>query len=454
MHIGRTSKVILRVSKKGLHEMKLIKHLCSLMLVVATASIVGACADTPGGKSVPEFRVYAMDAQSYGATLEIPDTDDTENQDMTAPDNNLDDVSQIMEDTDRISEIKAERKSEECDSQPVEVRIMAVGDNLIHMPVVNAGKNEDGTYDYKEMYENILDEINAADLRVINQETILTADREEYSGYPCFGSPYEIGDALIASGFNLVTCATNHSYDKKSKGIEDSVSYWKSHPEVTAIGIYNSQDDFDEIAVVEINGIRIACLNYTYGLNGFVLPSDRQYMVKTLYDKDAVATEVRKADEISDFVIVFPHWGTEYTHKTTAYQKEWAKTFADNGADLIIGTHPHVIEPLEYITADDGHIVPCYYSLGNFISAQTEPNRILGGMAVVTVEKKDGIVTVKSADMLPVVTHRDSITGKFTAYMLSDYNDELGERHRLTARGKNVTVDSLGCIFSEVMGYE
>lgn len=333
---------------------------------------------------------------------------------------------------------------------PAEIRLFAAGDNLIHSMVIKAGLKEDGTYDYHSMYKEVSDYIKQADVRVINQETVLINDPEKYSGYPTFGSPKEIGDAVIGAGFNVVTQATNHAYDKKEEGILDSIAYWENH-EIPVLGIHDSMEDAEEIYVFEKNGIKISMLNYTYGLNGFILPDGKEYLVDDLNDTEKIMQDIEKAKTVSDFVIVFPHWGTEYTLKETENQQKTAQMLADSGADLIIGCHPHVIEPLKDITASDGRIVPVFYSLGNFISNQDEVPRMLGAIADVTLEKKDGKVNVKSAKMVPIVTHIESYSKDFKVYLLENYTEELAATHRMRRiKGQAMSVEKLWEIWNQV----
>ena len=332
------------------------------------------------------------------------------------------------------------------------VTLCAVGDDLIHDNLISSGKKEDGTRNYDHLYEHILDEIAPFDVKMINQETILIDEPSEYSGYPRFGSPYEIGEAVVKAGFNVVTHATNHSYDKGEKGVLSTVAFWKEHPEVLMTGMYDNEEDYQNISVGTFNNIRIAFLNYTYSLNGLSLPSDKQYYVNTLYDDDKIASDIQKAREISDFVIVCPHWGTEYVYEATNYQRSEAQIFVDNGADLIIGAHPHVVEPLEILFDEEGNEIPCYWSLGNYVSSQNEIPRMLGAMAKVTIEMTEGDerAHLVSCDMEPIVTHITSDCKSATTYMLKDYTEELAAEHRLTKTGKTITVEKMWELYESI----
>lgn len=334
-----------------------------------------------------------------------------------------------------------------------EVTLLAVGDNLIHTEVILSGKQSDGTYVYDALYDNLREQIEESDIAVINQETILGGTAFKYSGYPTFNSPTEIGDAVVNAGFDVVLHATNHSMDKGEKGIRKTLEFWKRYPDITVIGMYESEEEQSKIAVIEKNGIRIAMLNYTYGLNGFKLPSGKPYLVN-LINKDRIKKDISRAKEISDFVIVFPHWGTEYVYEPTSYQKDLAQFMADAGADLIIGAHPHVIEPVEFIKSQN-HETLVYYSLGNFISYQRKAPRMLGAMAEVTIRKDANGTSISSASVTPVVTHYIKQNGYHVSVMLlENYTEELAMSHGVRAFESNskFTLAFLQEISTNVLG--
>ena len=313
--------------------------------------------------------------------------------------------------------------------QPVYVDLIAVGDNLYHTSITNYGKQEDGSYNYDSIYANIKDYIKDIDVKVINQEVVLTADPSKWSGFPVFAAPIECGQAVVKAGFNVITHATNHSWDKgKDVALED-IAFWKSQEGVILTGMYDSQEDRDKIDIGEYNGIKIAFLNYTYNLNGYSLPKDAPYLVNLLRPEIFVP-DIEKAKELADIVIVFPHWGEEYTNNPTSAQRSMARQMANAGADLIIGCHPHVIQPLEIITTNGGRKVPCYYSLGNFVSNMPQPERCVEAMAKVRIKKEGKKVSIESAEALPLVNYIHSSGTRFTVYRLSDYTDTLSRNSR------------------------
>lgn len=311
------------------------------------------------------------------------------------------------------------------------VTLVAVGDNLIHNTLVDAGKQEDSSLNYDAFYENISSYIKEADLAVINQETMLGGDAFEYSGYPLFNTPWEVGEAAINAGFDVFTCATNHSMDMGSAGIEKEIEFFNNHKEVVRLGTNADEEEYNTIKYVNKNDITFALLNYTYGTNGISLPEEKPWCVNLL-DEEKVKKDITEARKHADVVIVFPHWGTENSHDINEQQEKYVKIFSDLGVDIVVGTHPHVLQPVEWVTNEEtGKKMLVYYSLGNFISHQTSLNQLCGGMAEITVERIDGEISITNAKLTPVIDYYKN-TGngyKFSVYRLSDYTDDLADSH-------------------------
>lgn len=266
--------------------------------------------------------------------------------------------------------------------------LISVGDNLIHSSVYrdanrHAGGNGYGTkaFDFKPMIKYIKEIVSTYDIGYYNQETILGGTELGLSDYPTFNSPYEAGDAMIDAGFNLVSLATNHTVDRGEKAVINSCKYWNEKKDtVLTAGSYCSTEERNEIKIKEKNNITYTMLNYTYGTNGMpvkedylvnVWPTDVTKINNPKTDKSyneykkQVKEDIEKVRDKVDFLIVAMHWGVEYTHNPTEYEKDMAEYLASLGVDVIIGTHPHVIQPVTWI--DDTLVI---YSLGNFISAQ------------------------------------------------------------------------------------
>ncbi len=318
--------------------------------------------------------------------------------------------------------------------------VIMVGDILLHDGIERCALREDGSYDFTEVFRHTKGEIEEADLAIVNEEVIIGGKELRVSGYPSFNAPYEIADDLADTGFDVICHATNHALDRGKKGIENCLSYWReNHPDIKTVGIYTSKSDSNEICIYEKDGFRIAVLNYTYGTNGIPLPQDMPYAVNLL-NEDKVRADIKKAEKAADFTIVCPHWGTEYNLGISEMQKKWAKVFANLGADLIIGTHPHVIEPVEEIVTDDKRVVPVYYSLGNFINwtsgtGKGVANRMVGAMADVTLARDgNGKVFVKEYKARPIVSHVEPETDGSTVYFLSDYTQAKSFLNEIRSR--------------------
>lgn len=289
--------------------------------------------------------------------------------------------------------------------------MIMVGDNLIHSSVYNDALVGGGEYDFKPMYELIKPIVSQYDIAYYNQETILGGKELGVNDYPTFNSPQEVGDAMIDAGFNLVSLATNHTMDSGERAILASREYWNRQKDVLAVGSYSSFEERDEVHIITCNDITYTMLNYTYGTNGITVPSGKEYLVNVwptdldLNDverdseyqdyKEQVKKDIERVRNQVDVLIVAMHWGVEYTHEPTEYEKDMANYLASLGVDIIIGTHPHVIQPVTWI--DDTLVV---YSLGNFISAQYQDdnyNKMVGLMTSLEIEKtvKKGQVSIE-----------------------------------------------------------
>ena len=294
-------------------------------------------------------------------------------------------------------------------------------------------------------FSNTKEEIAAADLALVNQEVIIGGADLGISGYPCFNADYSLCDSLVGAGFDVICHATNHAMDKGRAGLVNCAEYWRDeYPQITVLGIHDTADTSTSCgadpAIIELGDMRIAVLNYTYGTNGISLPADMPYAVDLL-NEEQVAADIQRAEELADFIIVCPHWGTEYRLTSDASQEKWTKIFAENGADLILGTHPHVIEPIEWVTDEASeHEMLVYYSLGNFVNwtsgtGEGVANRMVGGMAEVTITKNDhGEVEIADYGVKPMISHVASGPEGVTTYFLEDYPEELAEENEIVSQ--------------------
>ena len=270
--------------------------------------------------------------------------------------------------------LKKETKKE------MKTSLLMVGDALIHSTLYQDAKTNDG-YDFKPMLERIKPIASKYDLEYYNQETILGGEELGLSNYPRFNSPYEVGDAFIDAGFNLVSLATNHTMDKGEQGVLNSLAYWNKKKNVLTAGSYSSFEDRDRKVIKEINGIKYAFFSYTTWTNGLSTPTGKEYL-NNVYNEELVKADIERVKEEADVIIVAMHWGTEYSTGISDTQVEIANYLANLGVDIIIGSHPHVVEPIEFIGK-----TMVIYSLGNFISDQVGVERLTGLMVNVDIKK-------------------------------------------------------------------
>ena len=312
---------------------------------------------------------------------------------------------------EKASELEIPEVKEEV----YELSLVMAGDNLIHDVIykeANKNANYNG-YDFTPMYSYLKEIVEPYDLAYYNQETILGGTEIGFSTYPCFNSPYEVGDAMIDAGFNLVSLATNHTLDRGEKAVLNSYDYWQSKDNVMTSGSYSSFEERNKVNIMEKNNISYSLLSYTYGTNGIPVPEGKEYLVNIWptgygdpnYDnayqeyKEIVKEDIGRVRDKVDLLMVAMHWGTEYTHTPTAYQIDMANFLAENGANIVIGSHPHVVMPVTYI--GDTLVI---YSLGNLISAQDvdlDYAKMVGLLTSVKVTKKvvDDETTITLSDL-------------------------------------------------------
>lgn len=315
---------------------------------------------------------------------------------------------------------------------PKELTFLAVGDNIIHNTVYWAAETKGG-YDFRPMYEPVKALIEQAGLAFVNQEAPMGGEGYKASSYPNFNSPQQVGDALIDAGFDVVNLANNHMMDSGKGAVHGTIEYWKQHPEVLTCGVYESEQDRAAPRFVTKDGVTVGFLSYTYGLNGIPLPKDEPYLV-SLIDRDAIKRDMLCARPLCDALIVSMHWGQEYQHTPNDEQKELAQLLADYGADVVVGTHPHVIQGAEFLTGKNGNKTFVAYSLGNFLSSQDKPMTMLGGMLRLTLKtKEEGGVTVESPTLMPVITYYKK--RHYRVYPIYDYTDALASTHSVRSKG-------------------
>lgn len=312
--------------------------------------------------------------------------------------------------------------------EKTDIQFVVFGDNILHEPIYRYGLEQGENFDF--LFENMRDTLKNADIAVINQETPLTDDPSLYGDYPRFGTPVQAGQAIVDAGFDVVTCATNHALDRGVEGIDFTKAFFTDN-NVLCLGIRSGQEEQRAYETMMRNGICFGLLNYTYGTNGIKPPEERPDIVHLLGDEAQVREEIARAKAETDFVIVFVHWGTEYAGQPDAFQEKWAEIFLDCGVDVVVGAHPHVLQPCEMMTSEDGHQMLIFYSIGNFVSAQEKKICIKGGMAEFTVSLTADGYRVTKAALRPLGISWEH-GGKYTA----DFIRCIPEIWRFPAEGR------------------
>lgn len=308
--------------------------------------------------------------------------------------------------------------------------LIMVGDCLIHGAIYDDAKTTNGSYDFSKMLELVKPIIQSYDLAFYNQESILGGVELGLSSYPRFNAPKEVGDAFLDLGFNLVSLANNHTLDKGKEGIYSSLDYWQGKENVMTAGTYSSEENRITPNIMEKNGITYALLAYTTTTNGLTPFKDEPYLI-TVYDEELVKADIERLRDKVDLLMVSMHWGEEYTHNPTEEQKKIAEYLASLNVDIIIGHHPHVVQPIDFI----GNTM-VIYSLGNFIASQYGINKLTGLMAGVTVKKTtiDDQTTITLEEPTAQLVYIDSkITNYRHDYKLYPYNlltDDILENYK------------------------
>ena len=248
------------------------------------------------------------------------------------------------------------------------------------------------------------------------------------ASYPVFGTPDAVADALAGAGFDVVCAATNHALDQGIEGIDHTLAYWhEHHPEVTVLGMHATREDAAKTTIIEREGIRIALIDATYGLNGQALPAGAEWRVDVVDGEDKLERlerRVRAAEPNADLTICFLHEGEEYEAEPSASQLALEQRLADAGADAIICSHAHVLQAATWIERAGGGECAVFHGLGNFLSYQLDPQTTLGGAARLVIERADdGGCRIAEAELLGTVCHLEADGA--CVYRLEDYTDEL-----------------------------
>ncbi len=326
--------------------------------------------------------------------------------------------------------------------------LVIVGDVLLHSTLYKEARIESDIYDFDYIFDEVKILFNGYDLKFYNQESIIGGKDLGLSTYPRFNSPDEIGDTMVNMNFNLVSLANNHTLDKGENGIIYSVNYWKTKDAMTA-GSYLSEEERINSGIGEKNGIKYAFLAYTTFTNGLKVPEGKSYLVN-IYDEELVKQDIQRVKDKVDIIIVSMHWGVEYVNNPNKSQRQIASYLSSLGVDIVIGHHPHVIQPIEFI----GNTL-VFYSLGNFLSGQSGSDKLTGLVASINIKMTTkGEVKIKeissiNADL--VYTYHKSYSNykiypytKLTTNIFPDYIKYYNKyRKILTSLNQNVIVTNI-----------
>ena len=316
--------------------------------------------------------------------------------------------------------------------EPKSFTFIGVGDNLYHGALYYRQRMAGNGYNFDTYYDGTREYSENANLAYINMETICNGDEHyELSSYPLFNGPKEVIDAVYNAGFDWWSISSNHSLDTGANGLLEQLNtIHEMYPDIITTGSHTSLEDKNTPIVKEINGIKVGFLGYTYGLNGLIVPEDKEWLV-SMIDKDQMKIDMEALSKVSDIQMVAMHWGVEYSTSISEEQKDLTKYLNELGAEVIIGTHPHVIEPAEIYHGENQDTL-VYYSLGNYTSAQDAAPRMVGGMASFTVNYDPNTFETSFTDVkfIPTVTWFDGGFNDWKTYTLADYNNDLFATHR------------------------
>ncbi|WP_058305796.1 CapA family protein [Gracilibacillus massiliensis] len=283
-----------------------------------------------------------------------------------------------------------------------EITVAAIGDLLIHSRVYDDAWNGEN-YDFTSMLEPVAEYLEQPTITMANQESIMGGEEIGLSNYPQFNSPFELADNIKKMGIDIVTMANNHTLDRGEQAIDNAIEHYEKI-DMMYTGSFKSEADKEEIRVIETTeGISVAFLSYTYGTNGIPVPNGKDYLVNMI-DRKIIEKEVNKAQNSADVTIVSYHFGQEYQRTPNQEQKDLAQFTADLGVDVIVGHHPHVLQPIEWLEGKDGNQTLVAYSLGNFLSGQYELYRRIGGILEFKVSKEtkgESNIKIHSPSFLP-----------------------------------------------------
>lgn len=361
--------------------------------------------------------------------------------DIYEPENKTSLTEDVFQSDEILEDVPVEDPSEKV-PENTQATILATGDIMFHMPQIRGAYDENiGKYDFKHNFEYVKKYIKSADLAVANFETVTAGEDIPYSGFPNFNSPVETLDAIKYAGFHMLTTSNNHCLDQGKKGLLNTISAIEERGLIN-IGTY--KEPAEDIFMMDINNIKIALLSYTYGFNGMgytLTEEEQKYMVRKI-DEDRIEHDIQKTkDKGADIVVVFIHWGNEYQREPSEEQIKLGRKMVQWGANIILGSHPHVIQRSEIIqyNGKDNYII---YSMGNFLSNQrreTMDNKYTeDGVMVKLILEKDYSkkqTIIQDIEYIPTWVRRYKQDGRWV-YQILPVKEFLNNEKLLSTIGK------------------
>ena len=345
-----------------------------------------------------------------------------------------------------------ENQKEETDTT---FTLTAIGDVMCHnTQYIDAYDSDTGTYDFSYVFDNISSYTKTADICIGNLETSFAGEDRGYSNYPTFNSPDSLADSLKSIGVDVLSTAGNHALDMGFSGLSRTIDVLDK-ADISHLGTYKTQEDQDKVLIKYVKGVKIAFIDYTYGTNGISVPSDKKFCIN-LIDKDLIKKHIETAkNQNADMIVACMHWGTEYQTKQNSEQEELADFLFQNGVNVIIGNHPHVIQPMEKrtVTLEDGSTRDGFvvYALGNFICDQNAVNTRDSIILNLKITKHtDGSITIDNYDYVPIYMYKDTFVSKHKMKILdinkTIYNYENNLDDSITEKIYNLMKTELGRI--------
>ncbi len=361
-------------------------------------------------------------------------------------------------DSSNVSSVSQDEETKPQKTGTTTARLVCAGDNLIHQAIYTQAKSRgaNGAYDFSYAYKEVADIVGSADISFLNQETVIVPSKP-VSSFPLFNSPPELLDEMIKIGFDVFNQSTNHVMDKQVSGAIEDYDLFHSKKDILLTGLYKTWDEMFIPQTMTRNDITFSFVGFTEYLNGLVVPKTSDlglvYLTDTRHTQDELYDTMQRminiAKENSDIVCVSMHWQQEDITSPNDSQKAIAQKLVDMGADVIIGTGPHVLQPMEFITREDGSKVLVIWSLGNFISTQANRPNLLGGLADVTVEKNydTGKTYVSKAGFIPTVTHYGGGRSNVRIIPFAKYDKTLAASH-----GAGITYSFIEKFYNDMFG--